>query len=234
MKQLERLSLIIGNENIKKLNKTTVLILGLGGVGSFALESIVRCGIGKVIIVDKDVIDITNLNRQLMTNHDNIGRYKTDVWEERIKKINPSCNVIKITDFINSNNIELIFKEKIDYVIDACDSIATKKELIRQCVKRKIKFISSMGMGNKLDPTKIKIIDVRKTSYDPIAKVIRKMVKDEKIKEKVMVVCSDEKPINNKGKVIGSTTFVPGVAGLFCASYVINDIIKKDCDNNEK
>lgn len=228
MKQLERLSLIIGDKNIEKINKATVLIIGLGGVGSYALEAIIRSGIGKVIIVDKDKIDITNLNRQLMTTHHNIGQYKTDVWEERIKSINPLCEVIKITDFITPNNIEILFKEKIDYVIDACDSIPTKKELIRQCIKRKIKLIASMGMGNKLDPTRVKIIEVRKTSYDPIAKIIRKMLKDERINNKVMVVCSDEKPISNPTKVVGSTSFVPATAGLLCASYIINDIVKRN------
>ena len=227
MEQLQRLSLLIGNDNINKIKSTTVLILGLGGVGSYALEAITRSGIGKLIIIDKDIIDITNLNRQLMTNHSNIGRYKTEVWEERIKSINPNCLIIKITDFITPDNIDFLFDNQIDYVIDACDSVPTKKELIRQCIKRNIKFICAMGTGNKLDPSMLKIMDIRKTNYDPLAKVIRKMVKDENIKEKVMVVCSDEQPIKNGTNTIGSTSFVPSTAGLLCASYVINDIIGK-------
>jgi tRNA A37 threonylcarbamoyladenosine dehydratase len=227
MKQLERLSLVVGKDNISKINNKTVLIIGLGGVGSYALEAIVRSGVNRLVIIDKDIIDITNLNRQLMTNHNNIGQYKTDVWEERIKSINPLCEVIKITEYITPDNIDLLFKYDIDYVIDACDSIPTKKELIRQCIKRKIKFIASMGMGNKVDPTRLKIMDIRKTNYDPLARMIRKMVKDERIKEKIMVVCSDELPIKNDSNVIGSTSFVPATSGLMCASYVINDIIKE-------
>lgn len=227
MEQLQRLSLLVGKDNIKKINDTTVLVLGLGGVGSYALEAITRSGVGRLIIVDNGIIDITNLNRQLMTNHQNIGRYKTEVWFERIKEINPNCEIIKITEFITPDNIEILFNKSIDYVIDACDSVPTKKELIRQCLKRNIKFIVSMGTGNKLDPSRLKIIDIRKTNYDPLARVIRKMVKDEGLRDSVMVVCSDEQPIKNDTNTIGSTSFVPATAGLLCASYVINDIIGK-------
>lgn len=225
MEQFNRLELIIGKENIKKINNTSVLVIGLGGVGSYALESIVRSGIEKITIVDNDKIDITNLNRQLMTLHSNIGKYKVDIWEERIKDINPNVEITKINNFITPSNIEILFKEKIDYIIDACDTIETKKELIRQSIKRNIKIISSMGTGNKLNPSKLEIIDIRKTSYDPIAKIIRKMIKDEKIKEKIPVVCSTEKIVKTNSKTVGSTAFVPATAGLLCASYIINDIV---------
>lgn len=225
MEQLKRLEIMIGKENIEKIKDKTVLILGLGGVGSYALEAIIRSGINNIVIVDNDIVDITNLNRQLMTLNSNIGMLKTDVWEERIKDINPSCNILKINKFITKENISILFEQKIDYVIDACDTIETKKQLIRECIKRKIKLISSMGTGNKLDPSKLEIKDVRKTSYDPIAKIIRKMVKDENIKEKIIVVSSTEEPIKTNDKTIGSNSFVPSVAGLLCASYVINDII---------
>ena len=225
MEQFNRLELIIGKENIKKINDISVLVIGLGGVGSYALESIVRSGIEKITIVDNDKIDITNLNRQLMTLHSNIGKYKVDIWEERIKDINPNVEITKINNFITPSNIEILFKEKIDYIIDACDTVETKKELIRQSIKRNIKIISSMGTGNKLNPSKLEIIDIRKTSYDPIAKIIRKMIKDEKIKEKIPVVCSTEKIVKTNSKTIGSTAFVPATAGLLCASYIINDIV---------
>lgn len=226
MNQFNRLELLIGSDKLSAIRTKSVLVLGLGGVGSFALESLVRSGIGEVIIVDNDRVDITNLNRQLMTTHSNIGMYKTDVWEERIKDINPTCKVIKICDFIDESNIDKLFNYEIDYVVDACDTVITKKLLIKECIKRKIKFISSMGTGNKLDPTKLEIIDVRKTSYDPLARIIRKMVKDERINSKVMVVASKEKPLKNNDRIIGSNSFVPATAGLLCASYVINDIIK--------
>ena len=226
MDQFSRLKLIIGDEKFNLINTTTVLVLGIGGVGSYAVESLVRSGIGKIVIIDNDIVDITNLNRQLMTMHSNIGEYKVDVLETRIKDINPSCEVITIKNFITKDNIELLFDNKIDYVIDACDTTDTKKSLIKECIKRKIKFISCMGTGNKFDPSKLEIIDIRKTSYDPLARIIRKMVKEEKINDKVMVVASTEQPVKNDSNVIGSNSFVPAAAGLLCASYVINDIIK--------
>ena len=225
MEQLNRLEIIIGKEKLEKLQNTTVLILGLGGVGSYALESIVRSGVNNIVIVDNDVVDITNLNRQLMSLHSNIGKLKTNVWEDRIKDINPNCNIIKINDFITKENIDILFNKKVDYIIDACDTIETKKQLIRECIKRKIKFISSMGTGNKLNPSKLEIIDIRKTNYDPIAKMIRKMVKDENIKDKIPVVSSTEVPLKNNLTTIGSISFVPATAGLLCASFVINDVI---------
>ena len=182
MNQFSRLEILVGNDNVEKIKNISVLVIGLGGVGSFALESLVRNGVGNVIIVDADTVDITNLNRQLMTCHGNIGSYKTDVWEERIHSINPECKVTKITEFITPENISLLFSWKIDYIIDACDTITVKKQLIRESKKRCIKLISAMGTGFKMDPSRLKITDVSKTSYDPIAAIIRKMVRDEIIK----------------------------------------------------
>lgn len=220
----ERLELLIGNK-IESLHSKTVLIIGLGGVGGYALECIVRSGIGRVIIVDNDVVDITNLNRQIVSLHSNIGQLKVDAWEKRIKDINPDIEVTKIKQFITKDNISLLFENKIDYLIDACDTVETKKEIIRNCLNRNIKFISSMGTGNKLDITKFKIEDIRKTSYDPIAKIIRKMVKEERIKGKIPVIYSTESPIKTNSKTIASISFVPAMSGLMCASFVINDII---------
>ena len=225
---LDRLELIV-KDKINDITNKTILIIGLGGVGSYAVESIVRSGIEKVIIVDSDKIDISNLNRQLMTLHSNIGRYKTDVIEERIKDINPKCTVIKHTKFINKENVYELFDEKIDYIIDACDTLEVKKELIKISVNKNIKLISSMGTANKLDPTRLKITDLSKTSYDPIAKILRSFVKKERINKKIMVVCSDETPI--KTEKLGSTSFVPSVAGLLCTSYINNDILKSEKNN---
>lgn len=219
---LDRLEILIGNKNIKKLKNTTVLIIGLGGVGGHALESIARSGIGKVIIVDKDVVDITNLNRQIITKKNNIGENKVDVAENRIKEISDT-EVIKINEFINKSNIEILFDQEIDYIIDACDTIETKEELIKEAIKRNIKIISCMGTAKKMDPSRLKIMDIRKTNYDPIAKRIRKMVKEKKINQKIMVVSSDEIPANVEK--LGSNSFVPATAGLLCASFVINDVV---------
>ena len=224
MSQFERLELLIHNK-IDDIYNKTVLIIGLGGVGSYAVEALVRSGISNLIIVDNDTISLSNLNRQLMTYHSNIGKFKTDEIEKRIKDINPNANIIKITEFIDMNNINKLFEYKIDYVVDACDTLMVKLELIRICKKKNIKLISCMGTGNKMDPTKLKITDIRKTSYDPLAKKIRKMVKDEKINGKVMVVCSDEEGKVKINKEIPSNSFVPATAGLLCASYVINDIV---------
>lgn len=224
MNQFERLELLIGNK-IAKIHNKHVLIIGLGGVGSYAVEALIRSGIENITIVDKDVIDITNLNRQLMTTHENIGKYKTDEIEKRIMSINPNCKIKKITKNINLNNINELFVDNIDYVIDACDTLSVKMGLIRICKSNDIKFISSMGTGNKMDPSKLKIMDIRKTNYDPLAKKLRKMVRDEKINGKINVVCSDEQPNVKINKKIPSNSFVPATAGLLCASYIINDIV---------
>ena len=214
---------LIGDK-INLIKDKCVLIIGLGGVGGYALESLVRAGIGKVIIIDNDIIDITNLNRQIISLHSNVGNKKIDEWEKRIRDINPEIQIIKYDMFVTKDNIDILFDNKIDYVIDACDTIDTKKEIIRKCIKNKIKFITSMGTGNKLDPTKLVIQDLRKTSYDPIAKILRKMVKDERINDKIMVVSSTEQP-KLKG-CVGSISYVPSVAGLLITSYIINDILK--------
>lgn len=222
---LQRLEILIGKENIDKINKKTILIIGLGGVGGYALEAIARSNPKKIIIVDNDVVDITNLNRQLLALNSNIGKKKTDIAQLRIKDINPNIEVIKIDEFITKDNIDILFKEKIDYLIDACDTIETKKEIIRKCLKYKIKFIICCGTGKRMDPTKFKITDIRKTSYDPLSKKLRKMVNEEKITEKITVLSSIEQPINSDSKIIGSNSFVPATAGLLLASYVINDIV---------
>ena len=223
MEELNRLELLIGKDNISKLNKAKVLVIGLGGVGSYATEALARSGINNLIIVDKDKIDITNLNRQLMALHSNIGMYKTDVIESRIKDINLNANIIKLTKEITSDNIDELISLKPDYIIDACDTLMVKKELIRKSIKNDYKLISSMGTGNRMNP-KFEIMDLMKTKYDPIAKILRKMVRDEKINKKIMVVCSLEKPLR-KGRIISSNSYSPAISGLLLASYVINDIV---------
>ena len=220
----EREIKLIGIENFNKIKAKTVAVIGLGGVGGYAVEVLVRAGVENLIIVDYDNIDITNLNRQIITLQNNIGMKKTIATKERIKAINPLCNVTIINKRLDENNIIELFEYKIDYLIDACDTLVVKEQLILQCLKRNIKQISCMGTGNKLNPELLKITDIRKTSYDPIAKRIRKFVNTNNIKDKVMVVWSSEQPRKVEG-VIASISYVPSVAGLLCASYVINDII---------
>ena len=213
------------NDKLEIIKNKTILIIGLGGVGSYALETLARTYFNKLIIVDNDIIDISNLNRQLMTNVDNVGLYKTDVWNDRIKKINPSCEVVKISEFITKDNLNLLFKYNIDYVIDACDTLETKKEIIKYCLKNNIKFISSMGMANRIDSTKIKISTLDKTCYDPLARNLRSLIKKENIKGKIPVVYSEEQPL--KINKLGSISHVVATAGLLCTNYVINDILKE-------
>lgn len=220
---LDRLEKILSNEAIDKIKNKTVLIIGLGGVGGHALESIVRMGVNNIILVDGDVIDITNLNRQLLSLNSNIGEYKVDVAKKRVLDINKDCNIISINKFIDESNILELFNYNIDYVIDACDTVTTKILLIKECLDRNIKIISSMGTGNKFHPELLEITELKKTSYDPLAKVIRNKLKDEK--RKIMVVSSKEIGIDIKDRTPGSTSLVPSSAGIMCASYVINDII---------
>jgi len=220
----EREIKLIGEDNYNKIKSKTVAVIGVGGVGGYSVEALIRSGIENIIIVDYDIVDITNLNRQIISLQSNIGKYKTDVTKERILSINPNCNVTVINKKLDEDNLIELFDYKIDYLIDACDTVKVKEQLILECIKRKIKQISCMGTGNKLNPELLSICDIRKTSYDPLAKKIRKFVTENKIKDKVMVVSSTEQPKKVEGS-ISSISYVPSVAGLLCASFVINDII---------
>ena len=225
--RLNRLERMIGEDNILSISKKCVLVLGVGGVGGYVVESLARSGVGKLIIVDFDTVDESNINRQIIALGSTIGRLKVDVLEERIHEINPECVVVKNSNFIDANNFMTLFSEDIDYFVDACDTTTVKKLVIKECINRNIPFISSMGTGNKLDPSKLEITDIRKTVNDPLARILRKFVKDEKINKKVMVCCSSELPIKVDGRTPGSSAFVPSSAGLLIASYIIREFIKK-------
>ena len=220
----DRLRKILSEDSINKIKNATVLIIGLGGVGGHALESIVRMGVNNIIIVDNDIVDITNLNRQLISLKSNIGKKKVEVAKERILDINSDCNIICIDKFIDSTNYMDLFDFKIDYVIDACDTVSTKILLIKECLNRNIKIISCMGTGNKFHPELLEITELKKTSYDPLARIIRNKFKDEN--RKIMVVSSKERGIEVKDRTPGSTSLVPSAAGVLCASYVINEILR--------
>ena len=224
--KFERLELIIGKDNLNDLSTKTVLVLGCGGVGGYTIESLVRSNIGKIIIVDNDTVAESNINRQIIALNSTLGKLKVDVFKKRIKDINSNCKVKTIKEFITKDNINILFKEHIDYLVDACDTIETKKCIINECINRNIKFITCMGTGNKLDPSKLKITTLDKTEYDPIAKILRKYCRDNKINKKITVLCSTERPIKTNSRVVGSTSFVPSSAGLLITSYIIKDIIK--------
>jgi tRNA A37 threonylcarbamoyladenosine dehydratase len=222
--QQERFIKLIGNKYELVKNKH-ICIIGLGGVGGYVTEAIARCGVKEITIIDNDCIDITNLNRQIIATHQNIGARKVDEWKKRINLINPEIKVNPIFTFLTQENIDNILSKDMDYIIDACDTINTKKSIIEYCYSNKVKLITSMGTGNKMHPEKFKIIELKKTNYDPIARILRKYVKDKKINSKIMTVCSDEPAYTKIDDCIPSNSFTPGTAGLLIASYIINDII---------
>ena len=221
----ERLITLIGEDDVNKLKKANVLIVGLGGVGGYALETLVRSGIYNLTIVDGDIVELSNLNRQIISKRDVIGKPKALVAQARTLEINPDVNLKVINQFISEDKFSLLNIDSFDYVIDACDDLNLKMLLIKNADKYKL--ISSMGTANKMDMTRFKITTIDKTSYDPLAKIIRKKIKEEKIRTKFKVVSSDEKVMKN-GTKLGTIAYMPAVSGLLCASYVINDII----DNN--
>ena len=240
--QFSRNELAIGKEGLNKLKNTTVAILGVGGVGSFAAEACARSGVGRIILVDKDNVDITNINRQLVAYLSTVGKSKSAVMKERIADINPECEVIDMHMFYTEETYESFFELKPDYVIDASDTVIYKIHIIKECLKRKIPIISSMGAANKMDPTRFQVADISKTHTDPLAKVIRTKLRKEGIKKGVTVVFSDESPIVIRPDVAeyvgkpeaeirkakmppSSNAFAPSVAGLVAASWVINKIL---------
>lgn len=222
----QRLELLIEKENLELLNKTTVLVIGIGGVGGYVVESLARTNIGKIILVDYDLVDTTNINRQIIALNSTVGAKKTDLFKDRIKDINPNCKVVVYDMFLNKDNINEVFTEKIDYVVDCCDTVSTKYEIIRKCLEKNIKIVSSMGTGNKIDVTKLEIVDIKNTINDPLARIIRKFVKEEFPNKKLTVLSSKELPKKIKSKTIASISFVPATAGLLIASFIIKDIIK--------
>lgn len=228
-----RTSFLVGDDGIEKLKNSNVIVFGVGGVGSFTVEALARAGVGKLTIVDFDDVDITNINRQIPALHSTVGKYKVDVMEERILDINPNINIKKIRNLYNKDTSSEILTERYDYVVDAIDMVSSKIHLIETCEEKGLKIISSMGMGNKLDPTKIVVTDIHKTSTCPLAKVMRKELRDRGIK-KLKVVYSTEQPIELKKKVMngkkvtpGSVSFVPSVGGLVIASVIVNELLEQ-------
>lgn len=221
---LNRLENLIGLNALNRLRCLNVLIIGLGGVGGYAVESLARCGINHFTLVDGDIIKPSNINRQIVVNRYNNNKYKTKEWKKRIKLINKDAKVNIINATINESNIDLLFMEKYDYIIDACDTTIVKIKLVEECNKRDIKLISSMGMANKMDGTKIEIATLDKTDYDPLAKKIRRSIKNKEIMKNVRVVCSKEKPINTG--ILASNSYVPAIAGLLITNIIVDDIYK--------
>ena len=226
--QFSRTELLIGKEGIQKLQNAKVAIFGIGGVGSFVVEGLVRAGVGKFILVDDDKICLTNLNRQILATRKTVGKFKVDVAKERILEINPNAIVETYQEFFMPET-QGILDESVDYIVDAIDTVTAKIELVLRANQLKIPIISSMGTGNKLDPTQFEVTDIYKTSVCPLAKVMRKELSVRGIKH-LKVVYSKETPkrFNNDEtlrRTPASIAFVPSVAGLIIAGEVVKDLI---------
>ena len=227
--KFNRLENLIGSFSLEKLKSSSVLVIGLGGVGGYVVEALARSGIGNLILVDYDKVDITNFNRQIIAVNENIGKYKVDCFKERIESINEACNVISYNLKIDNENIKDIFNTKIDFVVDAVDDVRAKVSIINYCLENNIDFISSMGTGNRLDPSKLTIMTLDKTCNDPLARVMRSKF-DRNVQKKITVCTSTELPLKVKDKtVIGSNAFVPSSAGLLIASYIVRKINETKC-----
>ncbi len=223
---LNRFNALIGETKLNEIKNLNIFIVGIGGVGGYTLESLVRSGIENITIVDYDKIEDTNLNRQIISNENNIGKYKVDEAYTRYSSINKDLKLNTSKIKIDSKSIiEIMNDNSFDYIVDACDDINAKVELIKYSVKNNIKIISCMGTAKKLDPSKIEITRLDKTEYDPLAKRLRNILRKENISLKIPVVYSKENSI--KSEILGSCSFVQGVAGLYITSYIINDVINE-------
>lgn len=229
---LTRTKMLIGEDNVQKLKNTRVAVFGLGGVGGYVLEALVRSGIGAVDIIDSDTVDVTNINRQIIGLNSTVGQNKTDVFENRLLDINPDLKIVKQNLFFNNETSKKFDFSEYDYIVDAIDTVSSKIELILLANEYNIPIISSMGTGNKLNPTELEVTDIFKTSICPLARVMRYELKKRGIK-KLKVVYSKEEPIKHQSQVAtkgrqipASAIFVPATAGLIIASEVVKDIIK--------
>lgn len=246
---LSRTELLIGKEALDNLRNKKVVVFGIGGVGSFAVEALVRAGVGKLVLVDDDTVCLTNLNRQIHATYKTISKPKVQVMKDRILEINSKCEVTALQGFVTADNIEDIITKDVDYVIDAIDTVSSKIALAVWCENNNVKLISSMGTGNKLDPTQFRVTDIYKTKVCPLAKVMRYELRKRNVK-KLKVVYSEEMPLkpkteevvtckegcvctgestkkcSSKRQIPGSISFVPPVAGMILAGEVIKELME--------
>lgn len=232
--EYSRTELLIGKESVEKLKNASVMVFGVGGVGSHCIEALARSGVGKLILIDNDTVSLTNINRQSIAYHSTIGRYKTEVMKDRIHDICPDIQVVTYEMFVLPDNIAMLFEETVDYIVDAIDTVTAKLALVELAKEKKIPIISSMGTGNKLHPEMFEITDIYKTSVCPLCKVMRKELKARGIR-KLKVLYSKEIPVDTSERVTeeekgsrrslpGSISFVPPVAGLIIAGEVIREL----------
>ncbi len=221
-----RTEILIGKEGIEKLKKAKIAVYGMGGVGSFVVEGLARSGVGHIVLIDNDVISLTNINRQIHANHQTIGKRKIDVMKKRILEINPELKVDTYMVQDLQEGEETLIDTSFSYIVDAVDTVKTKLNLIEKASKEKVPMISCMGTGNKLDPTQLEVTDIKNTSVCPLARVIRKELKKRNINQ-LKVLYSKEEPIGQKGqKQVGSISFVPSIAGLMIAGEIVKEMIQ--------
>ncbi len=246
---LSRTELLIGKDGLNKLKGSKIIVFGVGGVGSFTVEALVRAGVGTIVLVDDDTICLTNLNRQIHATYDTVGKVKVEAMKDRVLSINKACNVITHQVFVTKENIPEIISDDVDYVVDAIDTVSAKIALVEYCNEMGIKIICSMGTGNKFDPTQFKVADIYDTKVCPLAKVMRHELRKREIKS-LMVVYSEEMPTKPKQddvvtcktgcvctggtkkcaikrQIPGSISFVPPVAGMIIGGEVIKDLLKE-------
>ncbi len=230
--ELCRTAKLVGEENVNKLEKSHICVFGLGGVGSYTVEALARCGVGELTLIDGDTVSLSNINRQLYALHSTVGQKKTEIARQRIYDINPDCRVNIISEFVTEDNIDMFFEAQYDFCVDAIDDTKAKTAVALKCADKNIPFIASMGTGSKLCPEKFVITDIFKTENCPLCRVMRRKYKAAGIK-KVTVLYSPELPVENKltdtenqeKRVPSSISFVPSVAGLRIAGYVIKALI---------
>ncbi|WP_027375935.1 tRNA threonylcarbamoyladenosine dehydratase [Kaistella palustris] len=238
---LERTELLIKEIGTEKLKRANLLVVGLGGVGSFAAEFLARAGVGKMTLVDGDIVDITNINRQLPALHSTIGKLKVDVVAERLRDINPGLQLTTLSEFLNPERMEeVIGAEKFDYILDCIDSVTPKISLIKAAKRKKIKIVSCMGAGGKMDPAKVLVRDISKTHNCYLAKQVRKRLKKDHINKGIRCVFSNEiqseeslaltDGSNYKRSFYGTISFIPAVFGLYAAAEVINYLLKDSAE----
>ncbi len=248
--EFTRTELLIGTQGLEKLRKSTVMILGIGGVGSYTVEALARAGVGHLILVDFDEISVTNLNRQIHALHSTIGEAKVEVMKRRILEVNPKAEIETLQEFYSATNAARLLDRNLSYVIDAIDTVSSKVNLAKECLLRKIPLISSMGAGNRLTAENYRVTDISKTSGDPLAKAMRKLLRKEGITTGVKVVSSPDLPLTpftinadsrndclcpsddiigiEKRQVPGSISFVPSVVGLLIAGEVVRDLLQAE------
>ncbi len=237
MNEFSRTELLIGKDNVEKLSKSKVAVFGVGGVGGYVVETLVRSGVGHIAVIDNDTVSVTNINRQIIATQDTVGKRKVDVIEDRIHSICPTVTVEKYPMFVLQDTAKDFPFENYDYVVDAIDTVAGKLAIVEECTKKNVPVISAMGAGNKLDPTAFKVSDIYKTKVDPLARGMRRQLKARGVK-KLKVVYSeeepkipqgetDELPKDGKKNVPASIAFLPSVEGLIIGGEVIKDLISK-------